>query len=111
MEDLLVDDSAIMTQGKYVGLMLDCFPIASKLLSLTICFSRTKVLYQPANNPNQPTRDIIIDGTQPENVDTLIYVCSTISRDGALDKEIDVQISKTSQAVERLFNRTAKHAS
>lgn len=85
--------------------MLDRFPNASKLFSLTASLSKTEVLHQPAPNTSPPRPSIFIDGTQIFSVEHFKYLGSTITHDGSLDKEIDARINKASQALGMLRNR------
>lgn len=82
--------------------MYDHSSEASKLFGLIVSLSKTEVLNQPAPNTSHSKPTIIIDGTQLVNVERFNYLGSTLSQDGSLDREIEAQISKASQAVGRL---------
>lgn len=48
---------------------------------------------------------ITLDATQLANIDTFKYMSSMVFKDGPLNKEIDIQIIKASQALRRLCKR------
>ena len=105
-EVLFADDCALVAHTESdLQLMQDRFSSASKLFGLTVSIGKTKVLHQPAPNTHPPAPNIIIDDTLLGNVDHFIYLGSSISCDGSLDKEIATRISKASQALGRLRNR------
>ena len=96
-EVLFADDCALVAHTESdLQLMQDRFSSASRLFGL---------LHQPAPNTYPPAPNIVIDDTPLGNVDHFIYLGSSISCDGSLNKEIVARISKASQALGRLRNR------
>ena len=105
-EVLFADDCALVAHTESdLQLMQDRFSSASKLFGLTVSLGKTKVPHQPAPNTHPPASNTVIDDTPLGNVDHFIYLGSTISCDGSLDKKIATRISKASQALGRLRNR------
>ena len=105
-EVLFADDCALVAHTESdMKLLQDRFSSASKPFGQTVSLGKTKVLHQPALNTQPPAPNIVIIDTPLGNFDHFIYLGSTISCDGSLDKEIATRISKTSQALGRLRNR------
>ena len=105
-ETLFADDCSLNAHSEAdLQTMLDHFSEASKLFGLTISIGKTEVLHQPAPRTFPPPPNITIDGTSLNNTANFKYLGSTISADGAIDKEIDSRINKASQALGRLRHK------
>ena len=49
--------------------------------------------------------NIFVQGTRLEMVDYFVYLCSTRSREGSFDSEINLRIEKASQVFGKIKNR------
>ncbi len=109
-EALFADDCAFMVhQDNHLQTTIDKFSTATTLLGLTICLSKTEVLYQPAQGRAADQPCITIDGTKLSNVTTFKYLGSPISSVGSLDQEINARVQKASQALGRLRSKVLQH--
>ena len=110
LEALFADDCALMAHNSNdLQHVVDRFAEASNLFGLTISLGKTEVLFQPHPTSQAPEPAIEIDGTPLKCVDEFKYLGSTISKDGALDKEINSRICKASQALGRLRAKVLNH--
>ena len=85
--------------------IMDLFSRACDAFGLTISIKKTKVLFTPAPGDPYVEPNILVKGTRLEVVDTFVYLGSTISRDGSLDAEMNLRISKASKTFGKLEGR------
>ena len=67
--------------------IVDAFSAASRKFGLQINIKKTEVLFQPCSN-HRDEKEILVDGTALNQVDSFTYLGSTISKDGRIDAEL-----------------------
>lgn len=85
--------------------IMDRFSRTCTAFGLTISLEKTKVMFTPAPNSRYEEPVICVNGTKLGTVDDFVYLGSTISSDGILDKEILGRINKASKAFGNLEKR------
>ena len=71
---------------------------------LQINIKKTEVLFQPGSN-HRDEKEILVDGTAVNQVESFTYLGSTISKDGRIDAELVKRMSKASSVFGRLSTR------
>ena len=78
---------------------------AAKNVGLTISLKKTEVLYHPPPREAYSPSHISIDGTNLNAVEHFTYLCSVISNDATVSKDLDNRLSKASSSFGRLSKR------
>ena len=107
---LFADDCALVAQSpEELQRSLDSFSDACKDFGLTISTKKTEVVYQPVPKAAATQPPVLnVDGTPLKTSHKFCYLGSTISEKATLDDEINLRISKASQAFGKLENRLWK---
>ena len=107
---LYADDCALVAQSHHeLQQVIDSFSRACKDFGLTISTKKTKIVYQPVPyEPNTQRPVLNVDGVTLKTPQKFCYLGSTISEKATLDDEINLRISKASQAFGKLENRLWK---
>ena len=92
-------DGGLFNQGRFS---------ASKAFGLTIIIKKTKFLHQSKPSQHQTDDHIYIDGTPLKNVDTFVYLGSTVTSNASLDKEIASRIGRASSSFNKFTDRLWK---
>ena len=72
---------------------------------ITIRLKKTKVMFTSPKGQSSAEPNIFVQGTRLDVVDSIVYLGSTLSRDGSLDSEINLTIEKASKALGKLEDR------
>ena len=106
---LFADDAAIAAESlEELQDLVDRFSRASKAFGLTISIKKTEFLHQPKPSQHQTDDHIYIDGTPLKNVDTFVYLGSTVTSNASLDKEIAGRIGRASSSFGKFTDRLWK---
>ena len=81
------------------------FGSAFSNFGLTISIKKTEVMHQPAPGAPSQQPSITVNSQELKVVDSFVYLGSTLTRNGQLDKEITTRIAKASAAFGRLNTR------
>ena len=104
-ELLFADDSALVAHTpEQMQQIVDAFSTASRKFGLQINIKKTEVLFQPGSN-HRDEKEILVDGTALNQVESFTYLGSTISKDGRIDAELVKRMSKASSVFGRLSTR------
>ena len=85
--------------------MMDIFSKACFAFRLTINLKKTKVTYMPPIGQNYVEPNIMVEGNRLGVIDSIVYLGSTLSRNGSLDAEISRRIAKANTAFGKLEKR------
>ena len=106
---LFADDCALVSQScQELQEIVNCFADACKDFGLTISTDKTKIVYQPPPHCNQTETQapvIKVHEIPLEVTQKFCYLGSTITEKATLDEEINLRISKASQAFGKLEKR------
>ena len=84
--------------------IVDAFSAASKKFGLQINIKKTEVLFQPGSN-HRNEKEVLVDGTALNQVESFTYLGRTISKDGRIDAELVKIMAKASNVFGRLSTR------
>ncbi|VDM03043.1 unnamed protein product [Schistocephalus solidus] len=107
---LFVDDCALHTlteEDMHRSMDLPAAECAN--FGLRITSAKTVVMYQPPPSAECNALRINVNGTQLKNLETLLYLGSTLSRNTRIYDEFAQRISKASQGFGRLQNSVWNH--
>ena len=107
---LFADDCALVAQSsEELQQIIDSFSHACKDFGLTISTKKTEIVYQPVPKAAATQTPVLhVDGIALKTSQKFCYLGSTISEKATLDDEINLRISKASQAFGKLENRLWK---
>ena len=102
IRDLLyADDCDLLTHTEQdLQNLMNLFSSACKILGLEISFKKTVIMFQPAPGNAYIEPSIFVDNTKLKLVDSFVYLGSTLSQSGFLDKEIILMIKEASFPLE-----------
>ena len=101
---LYADDCDIVTHSEDdLQRLAGSLSAATKRFELSI--TKTEVMFQPAKGSRANMPEIKIDDKAPNNVDSFIYLGSSLSSSNSLDKEVSNHIAKASASYGRLHKR------
>ncbi|VDM01603.1 unnamed protein product [Schistocephalus solidus] len=111
---LFADDCALNTvTEEYMQRSMDLFAAGCANFGETISTAKMVVMHQPPPSAEYNAPRINVNGAQLKNVETFVYLGSTLSRKTRIDDEVTQRISKASQAFGRLqasvWNRHGIH--
>ena len=107
IRDLLyADDCDLLSHTEQeLQSLMNCFSSACKMLGLEISLKKTVVMFQPAPGNAYVEQSIFVDDTKLKVVEKFVYLGSTLSQDGSLDKEIMLRIQNSSSSFGKLQTR------
>ena len=107
IRDLLyADDCDLLTHTEQdMQNLMNLFSSACKMLGLEISLKKTVIVFQPAPGNAYVEPSIFVDNTKLKVVDSFVYLGSTLSQSGSLDKEIILRIKKASFSFGKLQAR------
>ena len=104
VRDLLYADDADLVAHTQEDLqsLIDCFDSTADAFGLTINQKKTVVMYQPAPGKTYLPPVINVKGRPLKVVDKFVYLGSTLSESGSLDKEISYRVKSGADSFGKL---------
>ena len=109
IELLYADDCDLVTHSEVaMQELVTRFNLIAKAFGLKFNIKKTEVMFQPSSKGQTQLPSIKVEGQQLKNVDSFVYLGSTLTNDCSLDKEINLRISKATGAFKKLQKRVWK---